>query len=169
MIAFVPGWAASQPRTVSSRSGVKPVVPTTQCTPCEMAHSRLPITTSGTVKSTTTSAAATGPRSSPWSTVAPSTRSGAASTAATTSRPIRPLAPNTATVVIICSSVIRCRQSSSAIISRRRSLPGVTPRSLPIRHPPGQVRWQAGQVADAVTYRARSGLNRRSGPAAAPV
>ena len=51
-----PGASPSQPRRVSSRSSSKPVVPTTAWMPWSMQNSRLSITTSGWVKSTTASA-----------------------------------------------------------------------------------------------------------------
>ena len=80
----------SWPRSWSSRSSVKPVVPTTAWMPCSMHHVRLSITASGWVKSTTTSAASTGVRSSPTSSAATSSSPSAASTARHTSAPIRP-------------------------------------------------------------------------------
>ena len=51
------GRLASHSRRVASRSSSNPVVPTTACMPWEMANSRLPMTTPGWVKSTTTSSA----------------------------------------------------------------------------------------------------------------
>ncbi len=51
------GASASQPSRVASRSASKPVVPTTAWTPCPTQNSRLSITASGWVKSTTASRA----------------------------------------------------------------------------------------------------------------
>src|SRR5690606_37049189 len=96
---LVPGDAASQPRTVSSRSASKPVVPTTGWMPCSISHRRLPITTSGWVKSTTTSAPSSASIGSSLSTPATSSMSGAASTALHTSTPTRPRAPSTPTLI----------------------------------------------------------------------
>ncbi len=93
------GLCDSQPRTRSSRCSVKPLVPTTMLMPWSMHQCRWSITTSGVVKSTTTSAPASDALNSqsPWSTMATSSRSSAASTARQTSMPIRPRAPSTPT------------------------------------------------------------------------
>ena len=88
-------------RSRASRSGVNPVVPTTAWMPRSMHQVRLSITASGWVKSTTTSAASTGPRSSPASTAATRVRSSACSTARHTAAPIWPAAPKTATRVVM--------------------------------------------------------------------
>src|SRR3954471_17739262 len=94
-----PGASASQPSTVASRSASNPVVPTTAWMPWPMQNSRLSITASGWVKSTTASA----PEStsdcsrSSTSTAATSSRSPAASTARHTSLPTLPCAPSTPT------------------------------------------------------------------------
>ena len=79
-----PGPRPSQPRSVASRSSSKPVVPTTAWMPWPTQNSRLSITTSGWVKSTTASAPAAtrSSRESSASTRATSSRSSAASTAA---------------------------------------------------------------------------------------
>ncbi len=84
---------------MSSRLRSNPVVPTTAWMPWSMQNSRLSMTTSGWVKSTTTCAPDVTSASieSSWSTVATSVRSGAASTAAHTSDPTLPLAPSTPT------------------------------------------------------------------------
>ena len=81
-------------------SAVKPVVPITGCTPVSMMVRALSLAQEGCVKSTTTCArvAAMVPaRSSPRSVCATSSVSGSAVTAATTWRPMRPLAPFTNT------------------------------------------------------------------------
>jgi hypothetical protein len=93
------GASASQASSWSSRGWSKPVVPTTAWMPCSMQKRRLSITTSGWVKSTTTSAPAraSSSTSSPASTEATSSVSGAASTARHTSEPTLPRAPSTPT------------------------------------------------------------------------
>lgn len=102
----VPGEAASQPSSSSIRSGVQPVVPTTEWMPLAVQNSRLRITESGWVSSTATSAPVlvSSPRSESRPRAATSSRSGAASTALTASEPIRPLAPMTATRSVMSSS-----------------------------------------------------------------
>src|SRR4051794_4192985 len=98
---MVVGASASHSRTVSSRSRVKPVVPTTAWIPWSIANRMLSMTTSGWVKSTSTCepASATLNSQSPASTIATTSRSGAASTALQTCWPIRPRAPRTPTLI----------------------------------------------------------------------
>ena len=74
-----------------------------------MHQCRLSITTSGEVKSTTTSAPASVALNSqsPWSIMATSSMSSAASTARQTSTPIRPRAPSTPTRMGSRSSATR--------------------------------------------------------------
>jgi hypothetical protein len=78
---------------------VKPLVPTTVLMPWSMHQCTLSITASGAVKSTTTSAPASEMLNSqsPWSTIATSSMSSAASTVLQTSVPMRPRAPSTPT------------------------------------------------------------------------
>ena len=97
----VPGASSSQPRSVASRSSSNPVVPTTAWMPWRTQNSRLPITTSGWVKSTTAAAPEDTSSSigSPASMRATSSRSSAASTAAQTSDPTLPRAPSTPTLI----------------------------------------------------------------------
>ena len=95
-------------------SSVKPVVPTTACMPCMASHGSVRRAASATVKSTTTSHAASAnvrrspPITSPLrccspaangSTPATKSRSSAASIAAQTAAPIRPPAPLTPTLM----------------------------------------------------------------------
>src|SRR5215475_12014276 len=115
------GRSALHCRTVSSRSGVNPEVPTTQWIPLSSAHRMLSSTTSGWVKSTTTWAPAseTENSQSPASTMATTSRSSTASTARTTSAPIRPRAPTTPTrigsALIPFSSPVRLAARSGAV------------------------------------------------------
>jgi hypothetical protein len=93
------GLCVSHCRTWSYRASLKPLVPTTTLMPWSMHQCTLSITVSGVVKSTTTSAAASEMLNSqsPWSTIATSSRSSAASTVLQTSVPMRPRAPSTPT------------------------------------------------------------------------
>src|SRR4051794_20958293 len=95
------GASATHSRTVSIRSAVKPVVPTTAWMPWSIAKRMLSMTTSGWVKSTSTwePASATLNSQSPASTIATSSRSSAASTALHTCSPMRPRAPRTPTLM----------------------------------------------------------------------
>ncbi|CPZ88408.1 Uncharacterised protein [Mycobacteroides abscessus] len=77
----VPGLSASQERTWSNRSSVKPVVPTTAWMPLPIKNFRLSMTTSGWVKSMTTLAAVSASSESFLSTAATRSRSAAESTA----------------------------------------------------------------------------------------
>jgi hypothetical protein len=77
--------------------------------PLRMQYSSVPMTTSGWVKSTTTSVndSASASTESPWSIRATRVRSSAASTAWQTCEPIFPCAPSTATFVMaaLCQPV----------------------------------------------------------------
>ena len=95
----MPGLAASQVSTFAMRSSVKPVVPTTAWMPLSIRNSRLFITTSGWVKSMTTSVSLSVniASESPASTSALSVMSSALRTAAHIVVPTLPLAPRTPT------------------------------------------------------------------------
>src|SRR6266511_603250 len=99
----VSGASASSSRSRPRRAASNPVVPTTESMPCSMHQVRLPITASGWVKSTTTSglASTSASRSSPTSSAATSSQSSAASTAWQVCEPILPLAPSTATRIVM--------------------------------------------------------------------
>ncbi len=98
-------------RSAATSSSVKPVVPTTACSPCSPHQAALARAASRTVRSTatSTSAASMAPGSSATTipatvpparrraTAATSSRSGSAAMAAHTVVPIRPVAPNTPT------------------------------------------------------------------------
>src|SRR5690625_3212836 len=122
MSTFAPGFAACIARTRSSRASSKPLVPTTAWIPRSMSHSRLSITASGWVKSTTQSAPCTAFRSSLASTPATSSMSSAARTAATTSDPMRPSAPKTPTLNTD-PTVTEARAASSQEPASARSRP----------------------------------------------
>ena len=93
-------WSSSQPCTSSRRSSPNPEVPTTTSRSCSTHQRRLSMTAPGWVKSTTASHPVSASRSSPRSTSAATYRSGASLTARITSRPIRPRAPTTPTLII---------------------------------------------------------------------
>src|SRR3984957_19183865 len=95
-----PWWSSSQPCTSSSRSSPNPEVPTTTSRSCSTHQRRLSMTAPGWVKSTTASHPVSASRSSPRSTSAATCRSGASPMARITSRPIRPRAPTTPTLII---------------------------------------------------------------------
>src|SRR3954454_12164257 len=99
------GTSDSQSRSVASRSSSMPVVPTTTSSPWSRHQRMLSITASGVVKSTTTWASRSGPRSSSASTPATSSMSSAASTARQTSLPMRPCAPSTPTRIVMAPTL----------------------------------------------------------------
>src|SRR5690606_34178093 len=106
--------SVSQERTVSTRDGSKPEVPTTTCRPRSTHHLMLSITTPGWVKSTTTSAAVSASNESPWSTAATSSMSSADRTARHTSEPMRPRAPSTPTLITCSPPGRSCASSLSS-------------------------------------------------------
>ena len=108
------GFGSSQPRIVSSISGVIPLVPTTQWMFWSIQNRMFSATVEGWVKSTATwvSASASENSQSPSSTIATRSRSSAPSTARQTSPPIRPRAPSTPT-----RSTSSSGRGSAAVIS----------------------------------------------------
>ena len=96
------GFAAINFSNVAIRAASKPVVPTTAWIPLLARNSRLAITESGVVKSTTTCAPLDFKVSIelPRSSAATSSRSPASVTALTTSAPMRPFAPSTPTLIM---------------------------------------------------------------------
>src|SRR5699024_2170709 len=105
----VSGLDPRRSRSVANRSSVKPVVPTTAWMPWVTQYSRFPITTSGWVKSMTTSAPASDSVSigSPASTSATNSRSSASRTASHIADPTLPRAPSIPTLVTVIASSIR--------------------------------------------------------------
>ena len=122
-----PGASASQRRTWSSRSSLKPEVPTTVSRPWSIHHRRLSMTTPGWVKSTRTSHRVSTSSASPSSTSAAIVRSSVSLTARQTSLPIRPREPSTPTLIMALTSsrVSHCPYSYHRSALRRAGRHGV--------------------------------------------
>ena len=108
--------------TWSSRSSVKPVVPTTAWILFFAKNSKFVITASGVVKSTTTCAPelTSAAKSSPASSWLTSSKSSDAVMAAHTVEPIRPFAPKTPTLIVTSSPPCSLDQllQSSALVTK---------------------------------------------------